>query len=245
MKKTIVLNLITIIFVVNLFSETYLKIPKANKISVKTFNTVEKNAENENKYSEQDYPRISKNKILVNCIDFYDENGKLLISSDKMDINIIRQNTDSNVYLCLQYEDLLNLKKKNYLYLFDFKNGKREQIDVDVNNFLLSNDGKIVYYISKFNFKESSEMQFSMYKKNKRKTITINYKDFTDEPCDSLRLKLEKEGLSLYIYQDACVIVKLFVDSNCNITNFVLSEYDEELGMSYIKNPDGSIEYLE
>ena len=59
-----------------------------------------------------------------------------------------------------------------------------------------------------------------------------------------MTIKLERDKVLLYLYQDALVIVKLFINSDCKVTNFALPKYDENTGFSYIINPDESIEYL-
>ena len=245
MKRKIIFYLLCMFCVETIFSESLLKIPKANKVSIKTINTVENSEKNAKTYNEKDYPRISKkNKIIINCINFYDQNENLLISSDKMEINNVQHNTNSNIFLCLKYDDIFKPENKNFLYLFDFVKGVQELIDVDVNKYLLSNDGKKIYYVTNFNYKESSNIHFTLFVDQKRKTKTINYKDYTDEICDGLIIKQENEDVSLYICQDASVIIKLFINSNCEIINYALSDYDENTGYSYIINPDGSIEYL-
>lgn len=98
-RRFIVFYLLSNVFIANLFSENILKIPKANRVSIKTVNTVENNEENAKKYTEKDYPRISRNKIVVNLVNFFDANENLLFSSDKMEINFIQKNRDSNVFL--------------------------------------------------------------------------------------------------------------------------------------------------
>jgi len=243
-RRIIVFYLLSNVFIANLFSENILKIPKANRVSIKTVNTVEYNEENAKKYTEKDYPRISKNKIVVNLINFFDANENLLFSSDKMEINFIQKNRDSNVFLCLQYDDKLKNEKKNKLYLFDFTKGQKQLIDVDVSTALLSSDGKKVYYVTDFKYPENTNIKFTVFENKKRKTQSITYKDYIDEICDGVRIKQESEGVSLYIYQDSNVIVKLFIDSDCKVTNHVLSQYDEALDLCYLINPDGSKEYL-
>ena len=243
-RRIIVFYLLSNVFIANLFSENIFKIPKANKVSIKTINTVEDNEENSKKYNEKDYPRIPKNKIIINCINFFDTNENLLFSSDKMEINFIQKNHDSNVFLCFQYDDKLTNEKKNKLYLFDFTKGQKQLIDVDVSTALLSSDGKKVYYVTDFKYPEKSNIRFTMFENKKRKIQNINYKDYTDEICDGVRIKQESEGVSLYIYQDSNIIVKLFIDSECKVINHVLSQYDEALDLCYLINPDGSKEYL-
>jgi len=243
-KRIFMFYLLLIVIKTTIFSENILRIPKRNQVSVKTINTVEMNDQNVKIFNENDYPRIAKNKILINRINFFDKDENLLIYSDKMEINSIQHNNDSNVFLCLQYDDILRTEKKNSLYLFDFMKGQKVLIAVDVNAYLLSNDGKKVFYITNFNYKESSNINFSIFVDQKRKTQTINYKDYTDEICDSVIIQQENEDVVLYIYQDACVIVKLFINSNCDVINYALSDYDENTGYSFIINPDGSIEYL-
>lgn len=245
MKRTILFYFLCIFCMETIFSESLIKIPKTNRVNIKTINTVENSEKNATIYNEQNYPRISKEKkILINCINFYDQNEKLLISCDKMEINNFKCNSNSNVFLCLKYDDLYKPENKNFLYLFDFVKGVQELIDLDVNKYLLSNDGKTIYYITNFNYKEGQSFDFTIFENQQRKTQTINYKNYTREICDGVMIKLEDEKVSLYLYQDACVIVKLFINSDCKVANFALPKYDENTGFSFIINPDESIEYL-
>ena len=245
MKRIMTFYILCFFCIKNIFSESFIKIPKANKVSIKTINTVENNDKNASNYNAKDYPRISKNKkILINCINFYDQNEQLLVSCDKMELNNIQQNINSNVFLCLQYDNILKTEKENHLYLFDFIKGIQQLIDVNVNKYLLSNDGKKIYYITNFNYKESSNLNFIIIEDKQKRTQTINYKKFTNEICDGVMIKTEKDIVSLYFYQDACLILKLYINSDCKVINYKLPEYDEKIGSSYIINPDGSIEYL-
>jgi len=243
-RKIILFNGLLIFFIVNLFSENTIRIPKARNVYIKTINTIESNEKNMKKFNENDYPRITKDKILINRISFYDMNENLLVVSDKMEINNILFNNASNIFLCLRYDDILKTEKKNSLYLFDFTEGIQEQIDVDVHTYSLSNDGKQVFYVTKFRYPESMDFYFTIFENKKRKTKVINYKQFTNELCDSIKIKQENEYLSLYLYQDACVILKLYFDYNCNIVHYALPKYDENIGVSYIINPEGNKEYL-
>lgn len=244
MKRRIILYLLCMFCMKTVFSEGLKKIPKANKVSIKTINTVENNEKNTKLYKEKDYPRISKkNKILINCINFYDQNENLLISSDKMEINNVQHNNDFNVFLCLKYDDLFKPENKNFLYLFDFVKGFQKLIDIDVHTYLLSHDGKKIYYVTSF-YKESQSFNFTIFEKQRRKNMTIIIKNYTNEICDGIMIKAEDDTVSLYLYQDACVIVKLFINSDCKVTNFVLPKFDENTGFSFIINPNESIEYL-
>ena len=245
MKRRILFYLLCIFCIENIFSENLQRLPRANKVSIKTINTVENNEKNSKTYNEKDYPRISeKNKIVINRINFYDQNENLLISDDKMEINYIQCNSNSNIFLCLKYDDIFRPENKNFLYLFDFVKGIQELIDVDVNEYLLSNDGKKVYYVTNFKYRESQNFIFTIFENQRRKSQVINYKNYTNEICSGMRIKLEKDKVLLYLYQDAPVVVKLFINSDCKVTNFALPKYDENRGCCYIINPDESIEYL-
>ena len=91
MKRIMTFYILCFFCIKNIFSESFIKIPKANKVSIKTINTVENNDKNASNYNAKDYPRISKNKkILINCINFYDQNEQLLVSCDKMELNNIQ-----------------------------------------------------------------------------------------------------------------------------------------------------------
>lgn len=214
--KKIVLSVFLVLLCINLYAAQKTKLPKASHVSVELINTVENTPENQLKFNEEKYPRISKDKILINRINFI-SNNEIIFSIDNMDINSLQKNTDSNIYLCKQYENITEDYKKSTLFLFDFSSGKLLTISKDIHNYKLSEDGKKVYFVHNYDYLKQSEIIFSIWSKNKTKDILIDYKKYINELCDSVFVKIEKDSIELSFHQDAPILLKIFLDFDGNI----------------------------
>lgn len=244
MKKKIIFVLFFCCAFVFLYSNDVLKIPKSNFVSIQTINTLEETDEYLKELDVQSLPKLANNKILINQINFYNKNDSLIYSCELMNIFYIQKNDKSNIFLCSQLEQPLVDSSINKLYLFDFVKGKRFLIDKNVYTYLLSSDGNKVYYVSDFDYTEDKIIYFKIWKNNKIDSVEINCKQYASE-CNAIRLKNEKDNIVIYLHDDASVLGKLVIDSKGNILWYLASEYDEDLEKSFIRNPEGTIEYFD
>lgn len=244
MKKKIIITLLFCCVFVFLYSNEIKKIPQSNFVSIQTINTVEQTDEYLKEFDVQEFPRLGNNKIFINQINFYNKNNSLIYSCELMNIFYILKNDKSNIFLCTQLEGPLYNNSVNKLYLFDFSRGKQILIDKNVYTYLLSNDGNNVYYVSDFDYAEDKVIHLKIWKNNKIDSAEIDCKQYASE-CNVIRLKNEKDYIVIYLHDDAPVLGKLVLDSKGNVLRYLSSEYDENLRKSFIRNPDGSIEYFE
>lgn len=192
--KKIITSCILFMMCFTVIAENKTKIPKVNKVKVE----------------------IEDNDYINNMIFKDVKDNSILLQLDNMEVRKYYSNEDKNKFLVIDRNDIENkVNIYNYwgnLFFVDFSKGYKIQIDDNIHDFKMSNDGKEILYIKEYNHMKNTKCTIGIYRNNMKKIYTLDYSMYTNGGLPQTNIYYLKNNFYISLAEEGFPFELLLMD---------------------------------
>lgn len=244
MKKILVL-VFAFLECVCLFAQHKIKIPKSSEVIIEKQITVKKNEKDSKQFNEKDYEIINKDNIVVNRLIFKNaDDDRVLLHMDNMDVWKYFFNVKKNTVLVRErvhpYKKGKCLEYSGKMFLLDFYNGERTEIDNEIFDFVYSEKDNKTIFIKNYDFLTESNFVLGIYNGKETRYFIVDYSSYLDEGFSMSALYCIKNRIYIGLLQDYFPYVLMLIDTESGkIVKTHNAKYDEKKGICVIEDSEG------
>lgn len=222
-------------------------LPLSNKVEVQRVNIInEQNNSLSDYFPDNEYTKLDNGDVIINRLVFIDpKNSKVLYKIDNVEIWKYYSNTDNNIFLIKEKKKEYNLGKcfvySGRLLLLNFTNGIITEIDDDVLDWCLSEQGDEVSYIKNMDYLSSNILLFGNYKDEKKTYFSIDYSKYVPYNFATPSIVYFNNFLCIELTEEYIPYGLLILDRNGIIKEYCTIKLDKDNKRYYFENKKGEL----